>query len=217
MIHHAEKMTPQAQNALLKTLEEPMPGTVFLLTTDNPSALLPTIISRVRALKLHPWPDEYIHTLLTGQGIDGNRAAEAAQVSGGSIGRALAVAADEVFWQRRQDIMRDFFAISSRSDILRVSTAWKDRKEDAGELLADIDDMLHMLLLVRLGQADSDMIMQFPNAWQQMARNAELTSFVSLMDAVRDARRLRLNQVTWQAVIERLLLRLMEESNKWST
>lgn len=218
MIRHAEKMTPQAQNALLKTLEEPVEGTVFLLMTDNPAALLPTIISRVRSLKLHPWPDETVRRVLRQRGItDEMRVSQAAQVSGGSIGRAIAVASDEEYWQRRQDVMRDFLGITGRSDILRVSTAWKDKKDEAGDLLSDLDEMLHLLLLVRLGQADPDMISQYPGAWQQMARKAELSAFVSLMDAVRDARRLRLSQVTWQAVIERLLLRLMEESSKWST
>ena len=218
MIHNAEKMTPQAQNALLKTLEEPVEGTVFLLMTDNPAALLPTIISRVRTLKLHPWSDETVRKVLRQRGLaDDMRVNQAAQVSGGSIGRAIAVASDEEYWQRRQDVMSDFLGIKSRSDILRVSTAWKDKKDEAGDLLSDLDDMLHLLLLVRLGQADPDMISQYPGAWQQMARKAELSSFVSLMDAVRDARRLRLSQVTWQAVIERLLLRLMEESSKWST
>ena len=186
--------------------------------TDNPAALLPTIISRVRTLKLHPWSDETVRKVLRQRGLaDDMRVNQAAQVSGGSIGRAIAVASDEEYWQRRQDVMSDFLGIKSRSDILRVSTAWKDKKDEAGDLLSDLDDMLHLLLLVRLGQADPDMISQYPGAWQQMARKAELSSFVSLMDAVRDARRLRLSQVTWQAVIERLLLRLMEESSKWST
>lgn len=215
IIRQAEKMTPGAQNALLKTLEEPLAGTVFLLITDSPELLLPTIISRCRALKLHPWDDAKVASVLKARGVDAHRCQEAVHVSGGSIGRALAVAADEHYWERRDQVMRDFFALTERSAVLRVSTAWKDRKDDAEELLADVEDMIRTLLLVRLGRRDKSAVSGYPQPWQRMAEKAELSAFTALTDAVRQARMYRLNQVTWQAVVERLLLRLMEESNRW--
>ncbi|MGN0779973.1 MAG: DNA polymerase III subunit delta' [Aristaeellaceae bacterium] len=217
IIQRADRMVPQAQNALLKTLEEPLADTVFLLTSDAPELLLTTIVSRCRVLKLHPWPDDVILNILKAHGVEDSRAREALHVSGGSIGQALAVAADESYWQRRLEVMRDFFALESRSDILRVSSAWKDRKDAAEELLNDIEDMLRSLLLVRLGQREPSLLTDYPQAWQRMAREGDLAAFSALLDAVRQARQLRANQVTWQAVVERLLLRLMEEKSKWST
>ena len=215
IIRQAEKMTPGAQNALLKTLEEPMAGTVFLLITDSPELLLPTIISRCRALKLHPWTDEKVLSALKSHGVEAHRCEEALHVAGGSIGRALSVAADEKYWERRQKVMQDFFAVKERSDILRISTAWKDRKDDAEELLSDVEDMIRTLLLVRLGRRDETAVSGYPQGWQRMAKAAPLEAFTSLTDAVRQARTYRLNQVTWQAAVERLLLRLMEENNRW--
>lgn len=129
LIEQADKMNPPAQNALLKTLEEPVPGTIFLLMTESPSLLLPTIVSRCRELKLHPWDDRTVLSVLEKHGVTGQRAQEALHVSGGSIGKALAVAGDEQYWQRRSEVMRDFFALERRSDILRISSTWKDRKE----------------------------------------------------------------------------------------
>ena len=64
LIEQADKMNPPAQNALLKTLEEPVPGTIFLLMTESPSLLLPTIVSRCRELKLHPWDDRTVLSVL---------------------------------------------------------------------------------------------------------------------------------------------------------
>ncbi|MBQ8555791.1 MAG: DNA polymerase III subunit delta' [Clostridia bacterium] len=217
IIERADKMNQSAQNALLKTLEEPMPGTVFLLLTDSPELLLPTIVSRCRALKLHPWPDETVLHALRVHGVEGAMAKNALHVSGGSIGRALAVAADEEYWKRRSDVIRDFFDIPSRSDILRIATAWRERKDEAEALLADIEDMVRTLMLVRLGQRDASVINDFPAPWQRLAQEGELKAFVSLMEAVGESRKLRQNQVTWQAVVEKLLLRLMEEKSKWST
>ncbi len=217
VIERAEKMNAPAQNALLKTLEEPLAGTVFLLLTESPELLLPTIVSRCRALKLHPWPDEVVLRALKVHHVDEVMARKALSVSGGSIGRAIAVAADEAYWQRRNDVMRDFFGISSRVDILTVSGAWKDRKDESDALLGDVEDMVRTLMLVRFHQQDDSLLADYPEPWQRLAREGELSAFMKLMNAVSEARRLRSNQVTWQAVVEQLLLSLMEEKNRWST
>ncbi len=215
IIERAEKMNQAAQNALLKTLEEPLAGTVFLLLTESPELLLPTIVSRCRALKLHPWPDDTVLKVLRAHGVSDEMARKALSVSGGSIGRAVSVAADEAYWQRRRDVMRDFFGLGSRVDILKVSTAWKDRKEESDALLDDVEDMIRTLMLVRFGKQDYSLLSDYPEAWQRLAREGELPSFMKLMDAVSTARRMRSNQVTWQAVVEQLLLCLMEEKNQW--
>ena len=217
IIERADKMNQPAQNALLKTLEEPIAGTIFLLLTDSPELLLPTIISRCRALKLHPWPDEVVLKALRSHGVADDMAKRALSVSGGSIGQALSIAADEDFWRRRQDVLRDFFGIEGRSDILRVSGAWRERKDDADSLLNDLEDMLRTMMLVRLGIQDAALLADYPAQWQKMAESAGLNTFIELMEAVRDARKLRASQVTWQAVVEKLLLRMMEEKSKWST
>lgn len=217
IIEQAEKMTTPAANALLKTLEEPPEGTVFLLLTDSTEMLLPTIVSRCRTLRMHAWSDAYIQQMLINRGVSAEMARKAASVSGGSIGKAIAVAADEDFWSRRDEVMRDFFGIASRGEILRVSTALKERKDDAQELLDDLEDMIRTLLLIRLGRQDDALLAEYPAPWQRMAVSAPLESFITLSDALSEARKLRVNQVTWQAVVEKLLLRMMEERSKWST
>ncbi len=217
IIERAEKMNAPAQNALLKTLEEPLAGTIFLLLTESPELLLPTIVSRCRALKLHPWPDEVVLKALKAHSVDDTMARKALSVSGGSIGQAIAIAADEAYWQRRSDAMRDFFGISSRVDVLKVSTAWKERKDESDALLGDVEDLVRTLMLVRFHQQDDSLLADYPEPWQRLAREGELSAFMKLMDAVSEARRLRSNQVTWQAVVEQLLLSLMEEKNRWST
>ena len=216
LIEHADKMNPPAQNALLKTLEEPVPGTIFVLITESPALLLPTIVSRCREIKLHPWQDEMILSVLEKHGVSGERAKQAVYVSGGSIGKALAVADNESYWQRRNEIMQDFFRIEHQSDIIRVSNAWKDRKDDADEMLNDLEDMLRTLLLCHLGQRDEQALDAYPDAWQRFSHEGSLESMVHLMDEVAQARKMRASQVTWQAIVERLLLCLMEEKNRWS-
>ncbi|MDD3679652.1 MAG: hypothetical protein PHX72_02265, partial [Candidatus Shapirobacteria bacterium] len=52
LIHHAQNLTPEAQNAFLKTLEEPPSNTLIILTTNNIHQLLPTIASRCQIIRL---------------------------------------------------------------------------------------------------------------------------------------------------------------------
>lgn len=67
ILSEAEKMTAQAQNALLKTLEEPPEYAVIMLLTSNVNALLPTIVSRCVTLDMKPVPDEVVRRFLCGQ------------------------------------------------------------------------------------------------------------------------------------------------------
>lgn len=62
VIISSEKMTKEAQNALLKTLEEPADNTFLLLTTANPKKLLPTIISRCQVLEFYEQEDDTLDT-----------------------------------------------------------------------------------------------------------------------------------------------------------
>ena len=89
ILDRAERMTEQAANALLKTLEEPARGTVFILLTSTVSAMLPTIVSRCQTVTFSPLPNGQIEALLIEKGIDPSRARLIASLSQGSIERAL--------------------------------------------------------------------------------------------------------------------------------
>lgn len=65
IVDEAEKMTVQAQNALLKTIEEPPSYAVIILITTNQEAFLPTILSRCVQMKLKPLKDFTIKSYLT--------------------------------------------------------------------------------------------------------------------------------------------------------
>lgn len=86
----AQESAQEAANALLKTLEEPAPGTHFILTSSEPGRLLPTIRSRASALHLPALPRrEVSEFLLTFLDADPEAVDRAARLSGGSVGRAL--------------------------------------------------------------------------------------------------------------------------------
>ncbi|MGD1045773.1 MAG: DNA polymerase III subunit delta' [Bacteroidota bacterium] len=89
IIFNADMMNTEASNSLLKTLEEPLPGTILLLTTSAKDQLLPTIVSRCQLIKCDLLSDAEIETALVARnGVDENIARLAAQLANGSYSNA---------------------------------------------------------------------------------------------------------------------------------
>lgn len=98
IIDEAEKMTPAAQNALLKTLEEPPPYAVLLLLATNADLFLPTILSRCIRLDLKPLDNALVMGYLREKlGITGEKLQICAAFAQGNLGKAISLALAEDF------------------------------------------------------------------------------------------------------------------------
>lgn len=91
LLDPADAMNPQAQNALLKTLEEPPPETTLVLVSSSPDALLPTVRSRCLRLPFAPLPDVRVAERLAAAGHPPEVARLATTLAAGSLGKALAL------------------------------------------------------------------------------------------------------------------------------
>lgn len=98
IVQQAEKCTPEAANAMLKILEEPPEGNVFILEASRQSSLPATVVSRCRILKVHPLPTRQVMDCLGSRedmhGIDHKMLSFAARLSGGSIGSSVCLIKD---------------------------------------------------------------------------------------------------------------------------
>ncbi|WP_232698996.1 DNA polymerase III subunit delta' [Brevibacillus daliensis] len=81
ILEHVDKMTIQAANSLLKFLEEPPPGVLAMLLSENGHAILPTILSRCQTLVFSPLSAEFITSLLIKEGIPSGVAQVASQIT----------------------------------------------------------------------------------------------------------------------------------------
>lgn len=99
VVEQAGLMNAAAQNALLKTLEEPAGRTLIVLLTDQPGALLQTIQSRCQLLRFGALPEELVERELAGRGVEQRLAFQAAQLANGSLGMALKWIEDGVIAQ----------------------------------------------------------------------------------------------------------------------
>jgi DNA polymerase-3 subunit delta' len=101
IIDPAEKMSDEAANAFLKTLEEPPPGNLFILNARDPGQLFPTIVSRCQRVPFKPLPTEAIVRWLVKEGnADKEEAKILARLSEGSLGEALRLANDKLVTER---------------------------------------------------------------------------------------------------------------------
>jgi DNA polymerase-3 subunit delta' len=141
----ADLLETHAQNALLKTLEEPPSGSWFVLVTAQPDRLLPTVRSRCPALRFGPVPEADVAAALVGEhGWDERAARAAAAASGGSIGRALAMASEETAGLR--DAAIDALAGVARADARRrLEHARELAGRGGGTLAAERDDLARRL------------------------------------------------------------------------
>lgn len=216
IIHHAEDMTPQTQNSLLKIIEEPPENNYFLLTSTHPGQLLTTVRSRCRVIKLKPWDVKDIESALIRKGIDAGMAQKAAVSSSGSIGKAIRISSDDEYWRIKNDVYRIFFGKIKRSDILSVSKEWKDRKQDADRMLDLLEQGVHLLLEYSLGIKEIQYIKEFHENWQHFAASASPERYSYLEESIYEARKQVLSNVNFQAVFEQLLLVFIGESELWS-
>jgi len=93
IIWHVEKIRTEAANAFLKLLEEPPENTVILMTTEDTTQILPTILSRCQIVPTHRIPQDTIKDVLINEHhIEYNLADELAHLSGGSLSKALDMA-----------------------------------------------------------------------------------------------------------------------------
>jgi len=206
LIDQAEDMNQQAQNCLLKILEEPPANTFFILTSDHPDQLLTTVRSRCRPLKMKPWSDEYIRDVLIRQGVELQKASVVSRIVHGSVGNALRLAADSEYWSNREEIIRSFFYIGERSEILRISGHWKDRKQDSDLLFDTLDDVVRGMLAYRLNPGDKASVADLPDSWISFADRAGFDRFSQMLDRIAESRRQCSFNVNFQAVFEQLLL-----------
>ena len=135
IIERAEKMTPSAQNALLKTLENPPEDTVFFLLTETPGALLSTVRSRARLVRVSPLTREACAEALVRRGVEAKRAARLAGLAHGSVGRALELGSDAGFEALLARSLTSLAALKGPASVAEAAAPFYEERERQEDLL----------------------------------------------------------------------------------
>lgn len=137
-----ERMNAEAENCLLKTLEEPPAASVLILLTANIRALLPTTRSRCQILQFHPMPTQELAKILVEQfSVAPEQATALAIAADGAIGTALAhLEKGEVHTQEVPEILKETDPLAA----FRLAEHLKNNPETLGELATWYRDLLFL-------------------------------------------------------------------------
>lgn len=215
LIEPVEKMTPQAQNCLLKSLEEPVANVVFLLMTHELSATLGTIASRCVRVKLTPWPDEILSATLTKLGHSPEEIAAVLPRCGGNIGMALSMLAQDLQGDEARQFVKEALSIRTDAAAVGLSTRMKESRDQADRYLEELEEAVHQAILVRTGQMPLSAAPALPPLWQKAAAQAPVSELNDVLTCIFATRRRKAGQVNWQSNIDHLFMKLLEEHTKW--
>ncbi len=144
IILNADMMNAEASNSLLKTLEEPLPNTILLLTTSAKDQLLPTIVSRCQLMKCDLLSDAEIeNALIAREGIDSSLARLVAQLANGSYSNARRLCSQNMV-EERKDVVEFLRLVLGKNKAMLI---------DAIDELASSSDRLSIERWLKLLQS----------------------------------------------------------------
>ena len=159
VIDEAQKMTVEAQNALLKTLEEPPKYAIIILITDNKESLLDTIKSRCEIIKFTPIPMQEVASYLTMNGIDSKRASLLANFSRGSMKKAIELSESEEFHLMREEVQKyvETFLNGNLIEIMDIQSSIEKYKDQITNVLDLLINYFRDIMMVK-ENVDNSMI-----------------------------------------------------------
>lgn len=155
LIDYAERMAPAAQNAFLKLLEEPTPGTRFILLTHQPELMLPTITSRSQRIDIKPvTTDQSLAVLDELKVTDATKRAQLMFIAEGLPAELTRLSRDDEKFAKRAAIVKDarLLVTGTVYDKLLLAKKYKDSRPDA---LVLIEDALKQLSLTIAKNGDA--------------------------------------------------------------
>lgn len=214
IVDEAEKMTVQAQNALLKTIEEPPSYAVILLLTTNPDGFLPTILSRCVQLKLRPLPDFVVKSYLTeSMGVPPSEAELYAAFSRGNLGKAIKLAGSEEFRLMYDEVLH-LLKHMKDMDISELLDYIRKLKEDSLDIYECLDFMQIWYRDVLMFKVTKDAnLLIFKDEYATisgMSKQTGYDGFENILNAI-DKARIRLDaNVNMELAMELMLLAMKE-------
>jgi DNA polymerase III subunit delta' len=202
IVQPAQAMTPNAQNALLKTLEEPAPRTLIVLVTARPSALLPTLRSRCQRLEIAcpppamavPWLEHATGAPVPDGLLD---------LAGGAPLRALEIAPHYAAMDGQMATLLEEL-LAGRSEACAAAAAMM------GEgLLVRLDWLEHwlaQLIRSRTTPTGTRLTVRGGSVLQRTAAEVNISAAFRMVDRVREVRRLLVGSAAAQLLVEALLV-----------
>ena len=213
VINHAEKMTVESQNALLKTLEEPPEYAIIILVTNNKESLLPTIKSRCEIIKFLPISIMELKNYLMDRGVEEKRSVLLANFSRGSIEKALELSDSSDFSIMRDDIQKYIQYILDKNmvEILNISSDMDKYKD---KVIIVLDMMINYFrdIMICKDRADKDMLINGDRITfiQNMSTKITYSQVSKIIDIIEETKRKMRSNCNFTVSIQVMTLNIYE-------
>lgn len=217
IIDDGNKMTEQAQNALLKTIEEPPSYGIIIILTENAEKLLPTILSRCVTLNLKPIHTEAIkESLMKEYKVPDYAASISAIFSQGNMGKAIRYATSDEFIQRKEEVLHILRHIEEM-ELQEIIEAVKNISKNKLEINDYIDLMIlwyRDILMFKVTQNPN--LLLFKEEYKYISSQANTRDYENIENIINamDKAKIRLKaNVNFEIAMELMLLTLKENDN----
>lgn len=214
IVDNADTMTEQAQNALLKTIEEPPAYVVILLLSNNINKFLITILSRCVVLKLRPIkPDKVKDHIMKTLDISDYRAELITSFAQGIIGKAKELASSSEFFDMRESMINIVDCIIKGDDyeILEVSNKFDDYKDTIQDFLDLFMTWFRDLLIIKKINDESYIINR--DKLRTLLKQSQVLSYnkiSAMIENINEAKNLLKQNANFRLVIEMMILQIKE-------
>jgi DNA polymerase-3 subunit delta' len=194
IIDGAEMMSNSAANRLLKTLEEPSEGVIFILLTANDSLLPTTVVSRCQRLELRPLPTPQVEAALgERRSLESAKTGLLSRLCHGRLGWALTAADDESLLERRDQLLERLIEVIGGDNEARFDYAaqlaaqFSQNRAAVREVLDLWLDWWRDLLLVKLGASDAVTNIDHEAELTEMGRAYSLFQIRAFINSIQSA------------------------------
>ncbi|NSL52867.1 DNA polymerase III subunit delta' [Calidifontibacillus erzurumensis] len=215
ILEHADKMTTQAANSLLKFLEEPSGRTVAILLTEQVQQILPTILSRCQILNFKPLPPDLLLEKLIEQGVP-NHLGKLVSSLTNNLNEALGILSDEWFAQARTIVIQlnEFLIKRGGSQaLLFLQEKWMPHFKEKEQLNTGLDLLLLWfkdLLYILIGKENNIIYIDQTELLEEQSVGYSQKKIADHLALILEAKK-RLNaNVNPSLLMEQLILKLQE-------
>lgn len=212
IIKHADKMTTNASNRLLKFLEEPSKDTVAMLLTENSNAILDTIRSRCQVMAFQPLNAEELQANLKKEGVTESKAKLIASLTN-NLEEALEISQDEWFANARNLVIQLVEVLVEKSDesLLFLHNQWMPHFQDRDGLQKGLDLLILFykdLIYEHIGKQASIVYVKEVERIQSYVLYITKQRATDALSYILEAKRKLMSNVHPMLVMEQLVLQL---------
>jgi DNA polymerase-3 subunit delta' len=216
MIIHADRMTVNAANSLLKFLEEPFQQTFAILVTEQIQKILPTIVSRCQTLSFQPLSGRILQQRLIETGIPEHMAPLLSSLTN-NLDEAIALNEDDWFAQAQRIVVKLFSVLKKNplEALVSLQEEWFLHFKDKEQVDRGLDLLLLIfkdLLYIQIGKPDKIVFVKELALLEQSALKLPGRKLAEQMTAILEAKGKLVANMNPQLLMEQLVLRLQEGS-----